>query len=134
MEAPNSQAIPVGYQLQDYEIRKVLSAGGFSFVYIAHDKDKKLSPSKEYLPITLARNGEISRAIFKSKRQKNKLAVSTVAVPLGATTTIMNPAVHQQTMRNDQCDGNAQTAKDLTDDEIEKAIAEIQAAINKAQI
>lgn len=54
MEAPNSQALPVGYQLQDYEIRKVLSAGGFSFVYIAHDKDKKAVAIKEYLPISLA--------------------------------------------------------------------------------
>jgi len=41
METSNSQALPMGYQLQDYEIRKVLSAGSFSFAYIAHDKDKK---------------------------------------------------------------------------------------------
>ena len=54
MEAPNNQALPIGYQLQDYEIRKVLSAGGFSFVYIARDKDKKTVAIKEYLPITLA--------------------------------------------------------------------------------
>ena len=54
MEASNNQALPVGYRLQGYEIRKVLSAGGFSFVYIAHDKDKKTVAIKEYLPITLA--------------------------------------------------------------------------------
>ena len=54
MEASNNQALPVGYRLQDYEIRKVLSAGGFSFVYIARDKDKKTVAIKEYLPITLA--------------------------------------------------------------------------------
>lgn len=77
--------------------------------------------------------GDLSRDI-ESAGQKNKLAVSTATMPLGTTTTIMNPAVHQQTIRNDQGDENAQTAKDLTDDEIEKAIAEIQAAINKAQI
>lgn len=53
---------------------------------------------------------------------------------LGSTTTIMNLAFHQQTMRNNQGDENTRTAKDLTDDEIEKAIAEIQAAINEAQI
>jgi len=46
----------------------------------------------------------------------------------------MNLAVHQQTMRNNQGDENTRTAKDLTDDEIEKAIAEIRATINKAQI
>ncbi len=54
MEEPNNQALPVGYQLQGYEIRKVLSAGGFSFVYIARDKDKQTVAIKEYLPIALA--------------------------------------------------------------------------------
>ncbi len=50
MPANNNQALPVGYKLQDYEIRKVLSAGGFSFVYIARDADKKTVAIKEYLP------------------------------------------------------------------------------------
>lgn len=49
-----NQALPIGYQLQDYEIRKVLSAGGFSFVYIARDADKKTVAIKEYLPTFLA--------------------------------------------------------------------------------
>ena len=55
-------------------------------------------------------------------------------MPLGATTTIINPPTHQQTTRNDNDDESARTAKDLTDEEIEKTIAEIQAAINKTQI
>lgn len=46
--------MPIGYQLQDYEIRKVLSAGGFSFVYIARDTEKKTVAIKEYLPTFLA--------------------------------------------------------------------------------
>ncbi|HLD08842.1 MAG TPA: protein phosphatase 2C domain-containing protein [Methylophilaceae bacterium] len=71
---------------------------------------------------------------IESERQKNKLAVSTVTMPLGATTTIINPPTHQQTTRNDNDDESARTAKDLTDEEIEKTIAEIQAAINKTQI
>lgn len=71
---------------------------------------------------------------IESERQKNKLAVSTVTMPLGATTTIINPATHQQTIRNDYGDESARTAKDLTNDEIEKTIAEIQAAINKTQV
>lgn len=54
MQATNNQALPIGHQLQDYEIRKVLSAGGFSFVYIARDKDKKTVAIKEYLPTSLA--------------------------------------------------------------------------------
>jgi serine/threonine protein kinase len=57
MEASNNQALPVGYQLHDYEIRKVLSAGGFSYVYIARDKEKKTVAIKEYLPIALAVRG-----------------------------------------------------------------------------
>jgi len=47
-------ALPAGYWLQDYEIRKVLSSGGFSFVYLARDKDKKTVAIKEYLPTSIA--------------------------------------------------------------------------------
>lgn len=47
-------ALPAGYQLQDYEIKKVLSSGGFSFVYLARDKDKKTVAIKEYLPSSIA--------------------------------------------------------------------------------
>ncbi|HSH55171.1 MAG TPA: serine/threonine-protein kinase [Methylotenera sp.] len=47
-------ALPTGYQLHDYEIRKVLSSGGFSFVYLARDKDKKIVAIKEYLPTSIA--------------------------------------------------------------------------------
>ncbi len=54
MSTQHNQALPVGYQLQDYEIRKVLSAGGFSFVYIARDHNKKTVAIKEYLPTELA--------------------------------------------------------------------------------
>ena len=54
MQATNYQALPLGYKLLDYEIRKVLSAGGFSFVYIARDKDNNTVAIKEYLPTSLA--------------------------------------------------------------------------------
>lgn len=55
------------------------------------------------------------------------LAVSTVTMPLGATTTIMNPLTHQLTQTEP-----GDTTADLTDDEIENAIAEIQAALKKS--
>ena len=58
MQATNNQALPLGYQLQEYEIRKVLSAGGFSFVYIARDADNNTVAIKEYLPTTLALRSE----------------------------------------------------------------------------
>jgi len=47
-------ALPAGYQLHDYEIRKVLSSGGFSFVYLARDIEKKTVAIKEYLPTSIA--------------------------------------------------------------------------------
>ena len=54
MSSPTNLALPAGYQLQDYEIRKVLSSGGFSFVYLARDQDKKTVAIKEYLPSSIA--------------------------------------------------------------------------------
>lgn len=54
MSSTKNLALPTGYQLQDYEIRKVLSSGGFSFVYLAHDQHKKIVAIKEYLPSSIA--------------------------------------------------------------------------------
>jgi serine/threonine protein kinase len=47
-------ALTAGYKLHDYEITKVLSSGGFSFVYLARDKDKNIVAIKEYLPTSIA--------------------------------------------------------------------------------
>jgi serine/threonine protein kinase len=49
-----NQALPSGFQLQDYTITKLLSSGGFSFVYLAHDPNKKIVAIKEYMPTGLA--------------------------------------------------------------------------------
>jgi serine/threonine protein phosphatase PrpC len=59
--------------------------------------------------------------------QDASLGVSTVTMPLGKTTTIINPPTYQPTIREDE----AQDIPDLTDEEIEKAIQEIQVAIQK---
>lgn len=53
-----NQALPIGYLLQDYKIIKVLSTGGFSLVYLAHDKNKKTVAIKEYMPTNLALRAE----------------------------------------------------------------------------
>lgn len=53
-------ALPIGYQLHDYQITKVLSSGGFSFVYLAYDKEKSVVAIKEYLPTSLACRAENS--------------------------------------------------------------------------
>lgn len=54
MSSTKNLALPSGYQLQDYKIDKVLSSGGFSFVYLAHDNDNNLVAIKEYLPTSIA--------------------------------------------------------------------------------
>ncbi len=59
-------------------------------------------------------------------RQMSHLAISTVTMPLGATTTIMNPIFDYDKAGNS-------LNHDLTDDDIENTIAEIQAALSKAK-
>ncbi len=59
-------------------------------------------------------------------RQMSNFAISTVTMPLGATTTIMNPIF------NHDEEGNSLN-HDLTDDDIENTIAAIQAALSKAK-
>ena len=54
MASTKNLSLPIGYKLQDYEIIKVLSSGGFSFVYLARDKDNTTVAIKEYLPTSIA--------------------------------------------------------------------------------
>jgi serine/threonine protein kinase len=54
MATSKNQALPIGYMLQDYIITKVLSTGGFSFVYLAQDLNKNTVAIKEYMPTGLA--------------------------------------------------------------------------------
>jgi serine/threonine protein phosphatase PrpC len=62
-------------------------------------------------------------------KQSNGLAVSTVSMAMGLTTTIMNPTTYpnQQSGQDGTMDG------DFTDDEIENTIAEIQRALLKTK-
>jgi serine/threonine protein kinase len=54
MPTQANQPLADGYQLQNYRIRKVLSCGGFSIVYLAHDENNVPVAIKEYLPSSLA--------------------------------------------------------------------------------
>ncbi|AMS31344.1 serine/threonine protein kinase [Betaproteobacteria bacterium UKL13-2] len=54
MATQSNQPLPQGYQLHDYTIDKVLSSGGFSIVYLAHDEAGSPYAIKEYLPAALA--------------------------------------------------------------------------------
>ena len=47
MATLKNQSLPVGYILQDYIITRVLSTGGFSFVYLAQDMNKNIVAIKE---------------------------------------------------------------------------------------
>jgi len=63
----SNHALPVGYQLLEYRIDKVLSGGGFSFVYLAHDKQGNAVAIKEYLPCSLAMRDEEGRVVASSE-------------------------------------------------------------------
>jgi serine/threonine protein kinase len=54
MPTQANQPLPAGTQLQNYRILRVLAAGGFSFVYLAHDANEQPVAIKEYLPQALA--------------------------------------------------------------------------------
>ncbi len=47
-------ALPVGTVLHEYTITRLLSLGGFSFVYLAKDAQKRTVAIKEYMPVSLA--------------------------------------------------------------------------------
>lgn len=76
MANPSVEPLERGYQLQNYTIAKLLSAGGFSIVYLAHDENDYPVAIKEYLPNALAlrrendalvqaNNSEGSAVLFK---------------------------------------------------------------------
>ena len=54
MQETQNQGLPAGYQLLDYKIERLLSGGGFSYVYVAHDAQGELVAIKEYLPNSIA--------------------------------------------------------------------------------
>jgi PPM family protein phosphatase len=62
-------------------------------------------------------------------KQSSNLAVSTISMAMGSTTTIMNPITHPNQRNTD----DVSTEGDFTDDEIENTIAEIQRAILKTK-
>ena len=54
MPSQANQPLPEGTELQKYRILRVLAAGGFSFVYLAHDPNEQPVAIKEYLPSMVA--------------------------------------------------------------------------------
>lgn len=60
-------ALPAGWELQEYRIDAVLGQGGFGITYLAHDAhlDKKVA-IKEYLPLQLAVRDQNSTVVPRS--------------------------------------------------------------------
>jgi len=54
MPAQANQPLPAGTALHSHRIVRVLAAGGFSFVYLAHDPNEQPVAIKEYLPSAVA--------------------------------------------------------------------------------
>jgi serine/threonine protein kinase len=54
MPSQANRALPEGSRLENYTIVRALGAGGFSFVYLAHDENETPVVIKEYLPSALA--------------------------------------------------------------------------------
>ncbi len=54
MATQANQPLAEGTRLENYRVLKLLAAGGFSFVYLAHDENESPVAIKEYLPAALA--------------------------------------------------------------------------------
>jgi hypothetical protein len=64
-------ALPIGFQLSEFRLERVIGEGGFGIVYLAHDHhlDRRVAV-KEYMPSALAaRGGDLSIAV-KSERYR----------------------------------------------------------------
>lgn len=72
MATPSVQPLARGYQLQNYTIAKLLSAGGFSIVYLAHDENDYPVAIKEYLPNSLAMRRE-GDALVHATNENNSI-------------------------------------------------------------
>ena len=103
--------------LNDHDIAKILHAGGIL------DTVPKLLNIAEAL---CGPTGDNMSAIGLQwgDRQNSRQAVSTAAMPLGTTTTIINPVTHAPAQSDEL------PPDDLTDEEIQRALLEIQLAIN----
>jgi len=105
--------------LSDVQIKEIIQHN----IVIA-DATNKLMDSAEFASDERGDNMSAIGLQWGDRQQSND-AVSTQLMPLGETTTIMN-TVQQQS--NDEMN-----LQDLSDDDIENTIAEIQNALNKTQ-
>lgn len=65
-------ALPKLYKLNDYTIYKKLSAGGFSIVYLAYDKNDMPVAIKEFFPTNLHLRSSGHKIEFNNMREKHR--------------------------------------------------------------
>jgi serine/threonine protein kinase len=71
-QSPN-QALPCGYQLNEYTIVRKIGGGGFSLVYLARDENDQPVAIKEYLPGALVLRTEGSVLVQASSDENNNI-------------------------------------------------------------
>jgi serine/threonine protein kinase len=87
--------LPEGTMLQKYRIVRVLAAGGFSFVYLAHDENAAPVAIKEYLPATLALrvNGTAHPKISEEDLARYRVGMKSFFEEAGAIAHLEHPNV-----------------------------------------
>src|SRR5476649_1793217 len=71
-----SDALPSGTRLAEFEIRRVLGAGGFGIVYLAWDEALHRDVAlKEYMPVSLAGRGTGERVTLRSRTHEENFAL-----------------------------------------------------------
>jgi PPM family protein phosphatase len=104
--------------IPDPQIKEILKQNA-----LINDATMKLMDSAEFASDERGDNMSAIGVQWGDKTFSN-MTVSTQQMPLGETTTIMNPVTHQ---------GGDGDPQDLSDDDIEKTIAEIHNALIKTQ-
>ena len=95
MPSQANQPLAEGTALQNYRILRVLAAGGFSFVYLAHDDKEAPVAIKEYLPSTLALrvNGSPHPQIAEEDLAKFRFGMKCFFEEAGALARLAHPNV-----------------------------------------
>jgi serine/threonine protein kinase len=72
----DKDALPAGFRLGEFEVQRLLGAGGFGIVYLAFDHAlERLVAIKEYLPTSLAGRGEGAEVLLRSSAHAETYAL-----------------------------------------------------------
>ena len=74
MNKTSTNSLKKNTQLDIYTIKSILGGGGFSIVYLAHDKDENKVVIKEYMPNRLATRGENNEVMPTSEANVERFA------------------------------------------------------------